>query len=162
MAACDQSILSSYIDGELDPEAQARVEKHLSECPDCTREVASLRAVSDMLKNEITDELSPASLSRIHEAIDEDADRPILRLGGVLGTIAASVLIIGAAWMMELPSPAPASPRLHSQLTASSQSWEQVAMTLRVEPPFPTQSADQDDRIVIADAMLNGLTPTQP
>ncbi|HEX8520797.1 MAG TPA: zf-HC2 domain-containing protein [Tepidisphaeraceae bacterium] len=162
MAECDPVSLNAYVDGELDAQAKERVERHLFDCASCAREVAMLRAVSEMVRNGIEDELSPDELSRLHHAIDDDADRPIFRLGGVLGTIAASVLIIGAAWMMELPAPAPNAPRLHSRTTASSQSWEQVAMTLRVEPPFSAGGPEQDNRIEIADAMMNGLTPAQP
>jgi anti-sigma factor RsiW len=157
MPQCDTSILNAFIDGELDDDARQRVERHLFDCPACAREVASLRKLSALFRSEKYDDITPSELSRVHTAIENDADAPIFRLGGAVGLIAASILIIAAAWMMELPGKQ-APVRLHSPMTASSQ-WETVATTLRVEPPLPAQ---EDDRIQLADAMLHGLTPGQP
>jgi anti-sigma factor RsiW len=160
MSQCDQSILNAYVDGELDARVRERIERHLFDCPACAREVASLRELSALFRTEPFEDITPAELSRVHHAIEDDADAPIFRLGGVVGLIAASILIIAAAWIMELPGQK-APNRLHSHTTASARpaSWETVAMTLRVEPPFPAQDAD---RIELADAMLHGLTPVHP
>jgi anti-sigma factor RsiW len=35
--------LSDYIDGELDPRARDRVERHVGGCPECRRVVATLK-----------------------------------------------------------------------------------------------------------------------
>jgi anti-sigma factor RsiW len=35
--------LSDYVDGELAPGARGRVERHLEDCPDCSRAERSLR-----------------------------------------------------------------------------------------------------------------------
>ena len=66
----------------------------------------------------------------------------------LLGTLAASVLIISSAWLMELSQPV-ASPTI--VLTRPAQPWERMAMTLRAEPLLP----QQDDNIAqFADAEL--------
>ncbi len=156
MSSCNASILNAYIDGELDPARRRELEQHLAACADCARELAGLREVTELFRSSPLPAIQSGELTRIHNAIDDDADRPILRLGGALGTIAASILIVASAWLMQLPSSP--SKTLHPQSTASAQAWEQVAMTLRVEPP-----STMNDRIELADAMLDGLTPpTEP
>jgi anti-sigma factor RsiW len=35
--------LSEYVDGELDPEGRARIERHVHDCPSCWRLLATLK-----------------------------------------------------------------------------------------------------------------------
>jgi anti-sigma factor RsiW len=37
--------MSEYLDGELAPHGRARLERHMSDCPECARLLAGLRAV---------------------------------------------------------------------------------------------------------------------
>ena len=155
MSQCNLPLLHAYLDGEVDPATRQQVERRLTDCPACAREIVSLRELSHLLIEPTSDDITPAELARIHHVIEDDADRPILRLGGVLGTIAASILIVSAAWMMEVPGKHPTSPSPQSM--AAAPSWEKIALTLRVEHP-----SQNDEPIQLADAMLEGLYPTQP
>jgi anti-sigma factor RsiW len=41
--------MSDYLDGELAPAAQTRMERHLGECAECRRLLAGLRRIADGL-----------------------------------------------------------------------------------------------------------------
>ena len=51
------------------------------------------------------DDLTAAELANLHDAIDDVDDYRIWRIGGSLGLVAASILIIGMAWLNAMPSP---------------------------------------------------------
>jgi len=51
-----------------------------------------------------------------------------------LTTLAASLLIIGMAWLAEVPA---AKPIPQPAMLAGAPEWEKVAMTLQVDPPAP-------------------------
>lgn len=63
--------LSEYLDGMLDEEASALVQTHLSECADCRKEYASLKALVRELGT--MEAVSPPAdfLDRIHERMEE-------------------------------------------------------------------------------------------
>ncbi len=44
--------LGAYLDGELSPEIVVQVQSHLSDCPDCRKELAGIKALSGILKSE--------------------------------------------------------------------------------------------------------------
>jgi anti-sigma factor RsiW len=44
------SMLSPFVDGELTADERKQVERHLSECPDCTGRTADLRAESGLVR----------------------------------------------------------------------------------------------------------------
>ena len=77
----------------------------------------------------------------LHRQLDEQVDAPIWRLGGALGLIAASILVVAATWLAAIPS---AGPRHGNPTVASTPAdWEMVASTLRVEVPGEPQQLDQ-------------------
>jgi anti-sigma factor RsiW len=158
MTECDLQILGAYHDGELADADRLRVEAHLRECPSCATELAALGESSRLLREAPFDELTAADLSKIHDAVDDIDDYRIWRIGGSLALVAASILIIGMAWLNALSSPA----RNISQTAvvstpSSSQSWERTAVTLRVYPPMPSNDAIQPHDDQLADYMLEGL-----
>src|SRR4029079_1855128 len=104
MSECDEQVLSAYVDGELDAAARERVEAHVQTCGGCAEEIRSLRETSRLLRGYPFADVDREELARAHEAIDEAVDQPVWRLGFTLGVIAASVLIVSCAWLMELPS----------------------------------------------------------
>jgi anti-sigma factor RsiW len=66
MTPCpDFELLQDFLDGELVPDQTRMVEAHLAGCPDCAREVASLRLVFDHLENLPLWEPSPALVDRV-------------------------------------------------------------------------------------------------
>jgi anti-sigma factor RsiW len=161
MTECDHQILSAYHDGELSGADRLRVEAHLRECASCAAELAGIRESSRLLREAPFDELTRDDLANLHAAVDDVDDFRIWRIGGSLGLIAASILIIGMAWLNALPTPGRDSTTGQTTVVTTmpaSQSWERTAVTLRVYPPLPsTDSAIQphDDQAV--DFMLEGL-----
>ena len=159
MNGCEPSLLSAYLDGELDRAATERVAAHLKECAVCAAELASLRELSRSLAGVRVPELSADELDRIHQALDESVDAPVWRLGGMIGVIAASILVVSATWLVTLPARSPVRTMTQETVASTAQlaDWEQVAVTLRVEPPQVGE-----DRVYLADAhldewMLEGL-----
>lgn len=156
---CEPSLLSAYLDGEAGADQRRRVEAHLAECPACAAELAQLRELSRSISAyQLSDDLAPAELARVHDALDDAAEGPVWRIGGVAGLIAASVLVISGTWLLTLPA-GPARPgggagatvAAGQRPTSSPQSWEQIATRLRVHSPAEVGDA------VYAQAMLDAL-----
>ena len=161
MSECDVQLLSAYHDGELPDVDRARVEAHLRECPTCAADLAGIRESSRLLRSAPFDELTVADLKDLHDSIDDVDDYRVWRLGGSLGLVAASILIICMAWLNALPART-ATPTgggtVATTATTPSQSWERTAVTLRVYPPLP--AADHSIQLhdaQLADYMLEGL-----
>jgi hypothetical protein len=114
------------------------------------------------------------TVGSFHAAVDVAAaeDARFTRTAATIAVIAASVLIIGLAWLRVLaPQPsAPQPPGLPLAGTWSSreQAWERVATTLRPDPltlparPDPGGVTQNDGFDAdVADWMLSGLKPQQ-
>lgn len=153
MSPCDEQLLGAYFDGELAPDQRSAVEKHLRDCPSCTRQLEMLRDASQMLRDYPFQDITDRERMRLHQAVDAAIDRPIWRIGASLGLIAASILIVGLAWLNAL-SPV-ATPAPGPVIASKRDSWESVAMTLRTDWA-PTQAEDQ---VQLADSMMVGLGP---
>src|SRR5688500_12096597 len=98
MPSCDQQPLGAYVDGELSIEERARVEAHLRECAACAREVALIREAGRRLAEYPFEDISPRELDNLHRAVaDASDDGRVMRIGGTVGVIAASILIVGVA-----------------------------------------------------------------
>ena len=156
--ACDRGQVDALLDGELAGKVRADVEGHLRECSECAKYLAELRDMRAVFDQAELDELTPLELARLHAAIDAAVDAPIWRLGGLIGAVAASILIISAAWLAQMP---PAAPTRVSHVTRPAQDWEKVAMTLRVDVPSGS-AEDQTQLAENADFMLDGLTRSAP
>jgi anti-sigma factor RsiW len=165
MCDLDPQLLSAFHDEELDSAARQRVEAHLLTCSACASELRLMREASQLLATYTPADLNDRELGRLHEAIDETADRPILRIGGMLSAAAASLLIVSCAWLMDMPARHRANsatpPTATARVNAPAQPWEQLAITLRAETPI--QAGDElTDTSHLADAkvaewMLQGL-----
>jgi anti-sigma factor RsiW len=154
MSPCNEQLLGAYFDDELAPEARFRVEAHLRDCPACARQLEMLRDASRLLRDYPFQDITGRERMRLHEAVDAAIDRPIWRIGASLGLIAASILIVGLAWLNALvPGTAPVNSSPVASAPAAEQ-WEKVAMTLRTDWA-PTQAEDQ---VQLADSMVAGLS----
>ena len=157
-ANCEfQSRLGAYLDGELDAAQQAQVESHLAACEDCRTQLDEIRELSRLAQNFEAGEMSLGAVRRIHRAIDADQQFSIFRVATVLSGLAASALVIGAAWMAELPG---GGSSIHSPVVVIHQDqlshWEKVA----VNGPLP--SADQlHAEATMVRAMTQGLDGKQ-
>lgn len=164
MNDCDSQLLNAYHDGELAPSERATVEAHLAACEACRTELAMIRRASRLLADHPFPELSSEQLDALHDAVDAGADRPVLRMFGILSTVAASLLIVSCAWLSELSpkSPTPGGGAVVHQSWAAPEPWEQVAMTLQ---PFPIDRAVGDSvqfaDASLADWMLDGISRSE-
>lgn len=163
--SCEPQLLSAYLDDELSPQARSAVEQHLRDCPQCTAELQRLREASQIIGGSTFEALNATELARIHAAIDDQKEeQPILRLGMMLSALAASILIISSAWLMEIPAEGGDGGHNLAVAAAPVAQWERVAMTLRAEPMPLQVDVDTDHSVQFADAqfaewMLDGLKP---
>src|SRR5215475_3372679 len=101
MSECDEQLLGAYHDGELNHADRARFEQHLATCPSCSAELARLRDASQLTVDYPFQDITAKELKNLHQAIDEsNEDQFVLRIGGTLGLIAASILVVGFAWQI--------------------------------------------------------------
>ena len=77
----------------------------------------------------------------MHGAIKIDDIEPIWRLGGVLGAMAASVLIVSGVWLTQIPKP---QQQQTARTATPPQNWERIAVNLRVDP-FPVNDRSQTE-----------------
>jgi anti-sigma factor RsiW len=96
-------LISAYRDGELDAQASAAMQQHLSQCPACRAELAELEAMSRLLMENPAPRLSQIALHRIHAQADLTARQDVLRLARALQAIAACVLVVASIWLMRSP-----------------------------------------------------------
>jgi anti-sigma factor RsiW len=158
MHECDPQRLSAWLDDELNAAQRQQVEAHLASCDACRRLLQQLTATSSLIQRHAFEPLNEQEMDRLHQAIDAADDQPILRLGLTIAALAASVLIVAGAWLMELPAGGGTAPA-QVQMAAAPKPWERLATTLEVDPLTTPAS----DSIQVADAelaqwMLDGLS----
>jgi anti-sigma factor RsiW len=95
--------LSAYYDGRLDGRRES-IAGHIAECAACSLEIARLGALSGLLAAMARPQLSQIVRHRLHDKIDLAMERGLIRFGWSLSGIAASVLIVGSAWLMHVGS----------------------------------------------------------
>jgi hypothetical protein len=114
-----EEMLSPYLDGELSPKEQARVEKHLARCADCAQNLHTLRQTVALLG-----QLPPVAVPRSFAVRPvQVAQRPsffqtrrayvYLRTATAVATILFAVVLAGDAFLTDLvPSLAPKAPEV--------------------------------------------------
>jgi anti-sigma factor RsiW len=103
MASCGfENKIAAYHDGELDAAQRANVEMHLGQCEDCRRALSELRAMSGLFATSEQPRLSQISRYRLHRSVDAAMDQGLLRLAWTMSGIAASVVLLGSAWLMKV------------------------------------------------------------
>lgn len=160
-----QLLLAAYLDDELSADQRAQVEEHTRGCSACAREVARMREASASLRQFRDEKLGERATSNLHRAIDRAAadDAGAMRLVATIGVLAASVLIVGLAWLSRLSSGT--ETRMATKWSAT-QPWEDVAVTLRPDPGALPRRFAPDQQFAggtagydanLADWMLSGL-----
>ena len=64
--------ISAYIDGEVDAELRARIDKHLETCEICSAVLDSTRNVVVLIADDRVFELPAGYSKRLHERIDRE------------------------------------------------------------------------------------------
>jgi anti-sigma factor RsiW len=173
MTGCGfESRLDAFHDGELSAAERARVAEHVAGCASCGAALQQMQQMSLLLgsrREDVSTKVSAGELARLHAAVDRQimrsrfqVDPSFWRTAGVLSGLAASVLIVASAWLME--TPAARQPALSLEPVALQPDWERIAMTLRADPlPYsgpeamPDQSALADAHANMTDWMLENL-----
>lgn len=140
-----QQFLNAYHDGELDAQTHSDVHQHLQTCDACRDQLGQIRRLSGLIRtaggNRPDDAIRPDELRRIHSAVRKvEHDQPLLRIAGFMSAVAASLLIISAAWLAELPR-RNVAPSQVSVLPIDSPEWQEVAV-LEYVPPVPFEADD--------------------
>lgn len=162
MYDCDMNMLSAFVDGELEPAVRESVATHLATCPRCQAEVNELRELSGAFANLGIEPLTRDENTRLHEQLDDSINAPIWRIGGAMGLIAASILVVAATWLAAIPTAKPTPGRATGPIVAvKSSDWSAIAITGFV----PIQPVD--DQVYLADShldewMLDALNRSQP
>jgi anti-sigma factor RsiW len=133
--------LSAYFDGELDAAQGRAFEDHLAACPDCTRELATLRELRTALRDESLRYGPPAGLDgRIRNAVRSasPATATRRRWAEALTTAAAlaAAILFGASLAPTLQAPS-AAEQLVAEVTAGH------ARSLLADHLFDVASTDR-------------------
>src|SRR3954462_1841347 len=99
MTECNSQLLSKYLDGETSKEEGHEVELHLQSCGECRQELAELTEMSRLVGGMTFANITDKERERIYEAVESVDEAPIWRIGGMLGLIAASILVICGVWL---------------------------------------------------------------
>lgn len=59
MKCINNELIQRYIDGETDLQETARIKKHLSDCPQCTRNVEEQKTFAEAIKKRINNSCQP-------------------------------------------------------------------------------------------------------
>jgi anti-sigma factor RsiW len=147
--------LSAYHDGELPGAAMREMDLHVETCVACAAELEEIREVSRSFSEMAAEDLSSAAMARAHavaEGAAAELGSPVLRVAGLLTALAASVLLVGSAWLREPPA-GDGQPSKVAVAPAPAPEWERVAMTLDAGPiPIIQDTPDTPGRIILADA----------
>jgi len=90
-------MITGYLDGQLSPDQQQRLETHLSTCRDCTRELAELRELKENLAMIKFKEPSDAELDRYWDSIYNRLERG---LGWILSSAGAIIVLCYAGFKL--------------------------------------------------------------
>jgi len=118
----EESLLYTYLDGELKPGPRAGLEAHLQSCRSCTRDLERLRrlfsAIEGLPEEGLTRDLTPAvlkALSHLPRWV------PSLAIGEVLGALGiVGAMLLGLGTRDILIGLSAASGRIVTQLEATS------------------------------------------
>jgi len=165
MSECHyQNLIGAYYDCELDREAVAKVEDHLAGCADCIADLAAMSDLSDRISTAASwSGMDRAESSRLHQAVRDAEEKvseslPLFRTMGLLGALAASVLIVSGVWLLDMKAPEFDPAMSGGRSMALAAEWERVATTGYADPsPGLTGDAFFSPRYAV-DWMLDDLT----
>jgi anti-sigma factor RsiW len=120
--------LSAYLDGEVSPTERAAIEQHLAECTLCTELLASLRALSGIIRGANVAPLDAAYLRRLHDHVDNLSKRSVERFGWALAGVAACVALVAGIHLSLSTAPAQAASAPSN--VAAPTAWEGEAVQL--------------------------------
>lgn len=153
--------LNAYHDAELGDAEAHELERHLETCMTCQAELEEIQAVSEAFAGLAASATSPAAMARAHAAADAASEligsaaesrHVLFRVAGLLTAVAASVLLVGSAWLLEPPAaPTGIGAVVIGPTPAPAAEWERIAMTLDAGPLL-MNPAEAPGRLALASA----------
>jgi anti-sigma factor RsiW len=158
--------LDAYHDGELGDAETRDLERHLETCTSCAAELDEIHKVSEAFAGLVPTDVSPGAMARAHAAAEDafeqaaaaEGRRLLVRVAGVLTGLAASVLVVASAWLLEPP----AAPTGNVDVAVAPRpargpaaEWERIAMTLDAGPLL-SDSPDAPGRLALAAVASDG------
>lgn len=105
MSECEQtSRASAYHDGALSPAGGAEFEAHCRRCRACAGELEQVRKLSGLLGSLPPEPMPAETLARLHRAADRLPATGIVRMSEVLAAVAAIILAVCVAGLVNLGS----------------------------------------------------------
>lgn len=150
-------MVGQYCDDELEPSVRRQFKLHLEHCPACTEQVGQVQGLSELFGSARTLQPRADVLERLHDRISADGDfagrrriSDALPMARMLLALAASVLIVAGAWMLDgRGAPTVSSPVPIAQRLAEAPAWERTALTLEVDPPNIPAGLQPDQQRVV-------------
>jgi anti-sigma factor RsiW len=154
--------LSAFHDGELDTSSSADLQRHLPGCAACQRELQAISSASTMLATAPRAEFMEGAMARLRAAgpgilrrarlAQDHGDLPrILPMVRWLCAVAASILIIGAAWLIQTPSRPPTA---QIPVPVPTSAWERLAAGDGFDSPMMPNSNGLPHDAVAADQFI--------
>ena len=145
-----ESKLCAYIDGELDPEGRAEIEKHLEANPQHRRLLESLKATRDLLRwlprEPAPPELAESLNGQLERSVLLDYDGESLRPRIVPRVLAAAAIVILTAGLAAAVYFALPKSRRNATPIAMNTGTEQLKQADSAGSPGPTAAARDTER----------------
>jgi anti-sigma factor RsiW len=155
MSECPfQSRLGAFHDHELHAETAEKLESHLAGCPTCNEQLLGIRAVSRLFREAPSGRMSQIGISRLHAVAETAAKRrdvfPMFRM---LTAVAASILVIAGAWLIESPGQTRAT-NPHVMKFKEPEDWENLASGGKLKL---SQEINRDSDVAFQEYMIESL-----
>ncbi len=92
-----KELISSYYDGELNPEQKKKVEKHLEDCPECRKELEEMRKFEEVMSQMELKKLPGEVWKRYWASVYNRLER---RIGWILLSIGAMIILFFGGYKM--------------------------------------------------------------
>lgn len=147
-----RSQLDAYHDGEIGAEMSRRIAEHLETCDQCRRDLRAMQQMSALFADSRDDGISLGLVGRVHESVDAEPAGNYFRTARLLIGLAASVLIIGAAWLYEMPAGMTPVAQPPLVVYAHGEPWIEVAVggPSYIPPNSGLQSPGEETRVAEA------------
>lgn len=129
MANCNfNDKLQALYDGELSAADAAAFQNHLDTCPPCAAQLAGLQSLSQLFSAVAIPPLSQIGLHRLHQRVNQEMDRGLIKMGWALSGIAAAIMLLASMWLLRVQSAEAASPQSAPPWVGVSASLETASL----------------------------------
>jgi anti-sigma factor RsiW len=141
-------LISRRIDGDLSPEENGHLQRHLSLCASCRRAQANYRQLSENLQNVLTAAQENSTTSRKTAVLPRRRSRTVRRPLALAA--AAMVLVIGGLWLSRFLPPNNARPNTTASRPTAKNLDTSAWTTYRYYRQKKAPSDDYDESLLAA------------